>query len=320
VFRARSQIQDILAGRDPRLLLIAGPCSIHNLDEGHEYARRLHAIREAVQATLFLVMRVYFEKPRTVVGWKGFINDPFMDDSFRMDEGLRRARRFLLELARMGVPAGTEAVDPITPQYIGDLIAWTAIGARTTESQTHREMASGLSTPVGFKNATDGNIEAAVNAVRSTLSPHHFLGITKNAQCAVFRTRGNRYAHLVLRGGPEPNFDAESIRRCGAALAAAGLPANIVIDCSHGNSAKDPARQPDVLRQGIAQILDGNTSICGFMLESYLQGGQQPIPADPSQLKPGVSVTDACMDWDTTETLLREADRALRETLPRRRR
>jgi 3-deoxy-7-phosphoheptulonate synthase len=258
-------------------------------------------------------MRVYFEKPRTTVGWKGLINDPDMDDSFHIEKGIRQARELLLYLADNGVPAATEALDPIMPQYLSELVTWTAIGARTTESQTHREMASGLSTPVGFKNGTDGSLAVAVNALQSARHPHHFLGITQQGQSAVFRTRGNRYGHIVLRGGGgRTNYDSVSIALCERELEKAGLPANIVVDCSHGNSTKDPGLQPLVAENLGNQILEGNRSIVGMMLESNLHWGSQPIPADRSQLQYGVSVTDACIDWETTEGLLKSLDGRLR--------
>ena len=305
VLNARTVIRDILDRRDPRLFVVVGPCSIHDLDAAREYAWRLRALAERVSPTLYLVMRVYFEKPRTTVGWKGLVNDPDMDDSFHIEKGIRMARRLLIELAEMGLPAATEALDPIMPQYLGELIAWTAIGARTTESQTHREMASGLSTPIGFKNGTDGTLGVAVNALQSVRSPHHFLGITQQGQSAVFRTRGNAYAHIVLRGGGgRPNYDSVSIALCEQALAKAGLPVNIVVDCSHGNSNKDHELQPLVAENCVNQVLEGNRSIVGLMLESHLGAGNQPIPADLGQLRYGVSVTDACIDWETTERLL----------------
>jgi len=258
-------------------------------------------------------MRVYFEKPRTTVGWKGLINDPDMDDSFRIEKGIHIARALLLELAATGVPAATEALDPIMPQYLSELITWTAIGARTTESQTHREMASGLSTPVGFKNGTDGSLEVAINALQSARHPHHFLGITQQGNSAVFRTRGNDYGHIVLRGGGgRTNYDSVSIALCERELEHAGLPVNIVVDCSHGNSAKDPALQPLVAENIGNQVLEGNRSIVGLMLESNLNWGTQPIPPDRAALKYGVSITDACIDWATTEGLLVALDTRLR--------
>ncbi len=318
VFQARETIKRILDRQDPRLFAVVGPCSIHDVVAARDYARRLKVLADEVQDTLFLVMRVYFEKPRTTVGWKGLINDPRMDDTFRIDEGLQVARDLLLELAELGLPAGTEALDPIIPQYIHDLIAWTAIGARTTESQTHREIASGLSTPVGFKNGTNGSLEVAINALQSVASPHSFLGINQFGQSAVIRTLGNRYGHMVLRGGDRPNYDSVSIALCEKALRDKKLPVNIVVDCSHANSFKDPAMQPLVIRDCVHQIMEGNRSIVGVMIESNLGAGNQSIPADRSQLKYGVSVTDACVDWATTETMLREAHAKLKGVLPAR--
>ncbi len=319
VMRGRETLRRILDRKDHRLFVIVGPCSIHDIQAAQEYAGRLRRLSEEVGDTLFLVMRVYFEKPRTTIGWKGLINDPFMDDSFHIEKGLFLARELLLYIAELGLPAATEALDPITPQYLGDLIAWTAIGARTTESQTHREMASGLSTPVGFKNGTDGNLEVAINALKSAALPHHFLGINQKGQCAVFRTRGNRYGHIVLRGAQgRPNYDSVSIAMAEKALAAQSLPINIAVDCSHGNSNKDPALQPLVAENVIAQILEGNRSIVALMLESHLHAGNQPIPADRTQLKYGVSVTDPCIDWATTEKLLKSARARLRDVLPKR--
>ena len=305
VFGARETIRAILDRRDPRLFVVVGPCSIHDLDAAREYASRLAALAKRIAGTTFLVMRVYFEKPRTTVGWKGLINDPDMDDSFHVERGIRLARQLLLDVAGFGLPAGTEALDPIMPQYLHELISWTAIGARTTESQTHREMASGLSTPVGFKNGTDGTLGVAVNALQSVRSPHHFLGITQEGQSAVYRTRGNPYGHVVLRGGGgRHNYDSVSIALCEAELRKAGLPVNVVVDCSHGNSNKDPSLQPLGAETCVNQILEGNQSIVGLMLESNLQAGSQSIPADRTQLRYGVSVTDGCIDWETTEKTL----------------
>jgi len=268
---------------------------------------------------MVLVMRVYFEKPRTSTGWKGFINDPHMDDSFRIDEGMEKARRFLLDVNEIGVPTGTEALDPIAPQYYGDLIAWTAIGARTSESQTHREMASGLSTSVGFKNATDGDMEVAINAILSASHPHSFLGINGKGQSAILRTRGNRYGHVVLRGGGgRPNYDTVSISLAEQALAKAKLPLNVVVDCSHANSWKKPELQPLVMKDVIHQIREGNRSVVGMMIESFIEAGSQPIPPDLSQLRYGCSVTDACVGWDTTQDMIRSAHQILREALYRR--
>ena len=305
VYRSRARLQAILDRKDPRLFVVVGPCSIHDPAAARDYASRLRGLAEQVEQTMMLVMRVYFEKPRTTIGWKGLINDPDMDDSFHIERGIRLARELLLFLAESGLPAATEALDPIMPQYLSELISWTAIGARTTESQTHREMASGLSTPVGFKNGTDGSLTVAINALQSARHPHHFLGITQQGQSAVFRTRGNRYGHIVLRGGAgRSNYDSVNIALCERELDAAGLPQNIVVDCSHGNSSKDPAVQPLVAENLGNQIVEGNRSIVGLMLESNLHWGSQPIPADRSELKYGVSVTDACIDWETTEGLL----------------
>lgn len=318
VLAGRHAVQNILDRKDPRLLIVVGPCSIHDLEAAHDYARRLKQLSDEISDTLFVVMRVYFEKPRTTTGWKGLINDPEMDDSFRIEEGLQKARRLLLDLGEMGLPVGTEALDPIVPQYLSDLITWSAIGARTTESQTHREMASGLSSPVGFKNGTDGSLKVAINALLSVSRPHSFLGIDKNGRSAVIRTRGNRYAHMVLRGGSTPNYDAQSIRLCEKELAANQLQENIMVDCSHANANRNYALQPVVLRDCVQQILNGNQSIIGFMIESNLEAGNQPIPADRTQLKYGVSVTDPCIDWPTTETILREAKIKLEDIITKR--
>jgi 3-deoxy-7-phosphoheptulonate synthase len=267
-----------------------------------DYARRLKALADETADTLYVVMRVYFEKPRTTTGWKGLINDPHMNDSFDIEHGLQLARKVLLDVNELGLPAGTEALDPISPQYLGDLVSWNAIGARTTESQTHREMASGLSTPVGFKNGTDGGLQVAVNALLSVSRPHSFLGINPEGAVAIIRTSGNPYGHIVLRGGSKgPNYDAATIAKVEQELTKAKLPANIIVDASHANSNKDAALQPNVLQDIATQIVDGNQSIVGVMLESNLGFGNQSIPADLSQLKYGVSVTDACLDWDRTE-------------------
>ncbi|MDR2207416.1 MAG: 3-deoxy-7-phosphoheptulonate synthase [Azoarcus sp.] len=318
VIAGRQAFSDILDRRDPRLFVIVGPCSIHDPVAGLDYAQRLRALADEVSGTLMLAMRVYFEKPRTSTGWKGFINDPCMDDSFRIDLGMEKARHFLREVSRIGLPIATEALDPIAPQYYGDLISWTAIGARTSESQTHREMASGLSTPVGFKNTTDGDVTAAINAILSAANPHSFLGLNFQGQSAIVRTRGNRYGHIVLRGGERPNYDSVSVSCTEQALAKAGLPHNIVIDCSHGNSWKRPEMQPLVMKDVINQIRDGNRSIVGLMIESNLVAGNQSIPADLSQLKYGCSVTDACVGWETTVEMIRSADSILRDTLGKR--
>jgi 3-deoxy-7-phosphoheptulonate synthase len=305
VLSARATLRDILDRRDPRLFVVVGPCSVHDLDAAREYAGRLRELARNVESTMFLLMRVYFEKPRTTVGWKGLINDPFMDDSFHIEKGITLARALLLEIADMGLPAATEALDPIMPQYLGELISWTAIGARTTESQTHREMASGLSTPVGFKNGTDGTLTVAINALDSVRQPHHFLGITQQGQSAVFHTRGNAYGHIVLRGGGgRTNYDSVSVRLCEEELERVGLPVNIMVDCSHGNSNKNPDLQPLVAENCVNQILEGNRSLVGFMLESHLHAGNQTITDDQRQLRYGVSVTDACIGWDQTSNLL----------------
>jgi len=305
VFKSREIVRAILERRDPRLFVVVGPCSIHDVVAAREYAARLKALAVRIESTLMPIMRVYFEKPRTTVGWKGLINDPDLDDSFHIEKGILMARELLLHIAELGLPAGTEALDPIMPQYLSELITWTAIGARTTESQTHREMASGLSTPVGFKNGTDGSLATSINALQSVRHPHHFLGITQQGQSAVFRTRGNPHAHLVLRGGGgRVNYDAVSIAHAERELTAAELPANIVVDCSHGNSNKDPGLQPQVAENCVAQILDGNRSIVGLMLESHLNAGKQSIPKDLTKLEYGLSITDPCIDWQTTESLL----------------
>lgn len=304
----REDLRRILDRVDPRVFVVVGPCSIHDPVAALDYAQRLKQLADTVADSMVLVMRVYFEKPRTATGWKGYINDPHMNDSFRIDEGMRLGRDFLMKINEMGLPAATEALDPIAPQYLGDLISWTAIGARTTESQTHREMASGLSTPVGFKNGTDGDVTMAVNAIISASRPHSFLGLSPQGRSAVVRTRGNRYGHVVLRGGGErPNYDTVSVSMTEQALAKAGLPKNVVVDCSHANSYKKPELQPLVLADCVHQIRQGNQSLVGFMIESFLEAGNQPIPADLGQLKYGCSVTDGCVDWATTEAMILEA-------------
>jgi len=313
VFRSRGSVRRILDREDPRLFVVVGPCSINDPKAAREYATRLCGLAQRVEQTMLVLMRVYFEKPRTTIGWKGLINDPDMDDSFQIEKGIGLARELLLFLADIGLPAATEALDPIMPQYLSELVTWTAIGARTTESQTHREMASGLSTPVGFKNGTDGSLAVAINALQSAGHPHHFLGITQQGQSAVFRTRGNRYGHIVLRGGGgRPNYDSVSIAVCERELGQAGLPPRIVVDCSHGNSNKDPGLQSLVAENVANQILEGNRSIVGLMLESNLHWGSQPIPADRTALQYGVSVTDPCIDWESTEGLLQSLDARLR--------
>jgi 3-deoxy-7-phosphoheptulonate synthase len=312
VMQGRETLRNILDRKDKRLFVVVGPCSIHDPVAGLDYARRLKALQAEVVDTMVLVMRVYFEKPRTTTGWKGYINDPFMDDSFRVDVGMERARKFLLDVCELGLPTATEALDPISPQYLGDLIAWTAIGARTTESQTHREMSSGLSTPVGFKNGTDGDVEIAINAVLSSSSPHSFLGINGQGTVAIVRTSGNTYGHVVLRGGGgRPNYDSVSVAIAEGALKKAKLPANLVVDCSHANSYKKPDLQPLVMSDVIQQIRHGNDSLVGVMIESNIVSGNQPIPTDLSQLKYGCSVTDGCIGWEDTESMLRSAHKEL---------
>lgn len=319
VQRARETIFSILDRKDPRLFVVVGPCSIHDTEAALDYARRLKELAEKVEDTLYIVMRVYFEKPRTSIGWKGLINDPYLDDSFKIEDGLRKGRKLLLDIVEMGLPTSTEALDPISPQYMQDLIAWSAIGARTTESQTHREMSSGLSSAVGFKNGTDGGLTVAINAMQSVSSPHRFLGINSKGQVSVVTTKGNPYAHVVLRGGSNgPNYDTVHVAQCEKALEDGGISSNIMIDCSHANSSKDHDVQPLVLKDISHQILEGNKSIIGVMLESNINSGNQSIPKDLSQLKYGVSVTDACMDWDTTETAILEMAEKIKDVLPTR--
>jgi len=313
----RLAIKKILIRQDPRLFLIVGPCSIHDTTAAMEYARRLKALSDEVDDSLLLVMRVYFEKPRTTTGWKGLINDPHMDDSFCIAEGLKQGRELLVNIAELGLPTSTEALDPVTPQYLQDLISWSAIGARTTESQTHREMASGLSSAVGFKNGTDGGLEVAINALQSVSAPHRFLGINHQGQVSVIHTRGNAHAHIVLRGGGgRTNYDSVSVNLCEQQLLKARIPANIMIDCSHANSNKDPRQQTLVTSNVADQIVNGNQSIVGLMVESNLEWGKQSIPENLADLKYGVSVTDACIDWATTETMIRALRDKVRAVLP----
>ncbi len=316
---ARERVNAILRGEDHRLLAVVGPCSIHDPIAALDYGQRLAALAEDIADAVLIVMRVYFEKPRSTVGWKGLINDPYLNDTFKVGEGLTIARRLLIDLAELGLPLSTEALNAITPQYIQDLIAWSAIGARTSESQTHRELASGLSSAIGFKNGTDGSLDAAINAMHSVAAPHRFLGIDPSGQVAVIETRGNPHAHLVLRGGGSgPNYDAESISACEQKIAQAGLNPVIMVDCSHANSGKNPAAQPRVARSVVEQILNGNRSIVGLMLESHLHAGNQKIPARLEELRYGVSITDGCIDWKTTEALMLEIAEALRPALIRR--
>jgi 3-deoxy-7-phosphoheptulonate synthase len=304
VLQSREELEQILDFQDRRKFIVVGPCSIHDPKAALEYSEKLKGLAEKVKDKLLLIMRVYFEKPRTTVGWKGLINDPDMDDSFHVEKGLLTARELLLQIAELGLPAGTEALDPIIPQYISELIAWSAIGARTTESQTHREMSSGLSMPVGFKNGTDGNIQVALNALQSAKNPHSFLGINPDGQVSVFQTKGNAYGHVILRGGSQPNYDAESVKQVEEKLKAAQLPPRIVIDCSHGNTNKDYKLQSAVFENVIQQIVDGNTSIVGMMLESHLYAGSQPMNCQRDELRYGVSVTDKCIGWEETEAII----------------
>ncbi|MBL3001151.1 3-deoxy-7-phosphoheptulonate synthase AroF [Klebsiella pneumoniae] len=312
IAHARQTISDIIAGRDPRLLVVCGPCSIHDPEAAIEYARRFKALAAEVSDSLYLVMRVYFEKPRTTVGWKGLINDPHMDGSFDVEGGLKIARRLLVELVNMGLPLATEALDPNSPQYLGDLFSWSAIGARTTESQTHREMASGLSMPVGFKNGTDGSLATAINAMRAAAMPHRFVGINQAGQVCLLQTQGNPNGHVILRGGKAPNYGPEDVAKCEKEMAQAGLKPSLMVDCSHGNSNKDFRRQPAVAESVVAQIKDGNSSIIGLMIESNIHEGNQSSEQPREAMKYGVSVTDACISWETTEALLRELDKDLR--------
>jgi 3-deoxy-7-phosphoheptulonate synthase len=308
VIQGRSTIQRILGGEDSRLLAVVGPCSIHDPEVGYDYARRLAELSKRVGEQLFVVMRVYFEKPRTRLGWRGLILDPALDGSYDIPRGLRTAREVLLRINEMGVPAGSEMLDPLVPQYIADLLAWASIGARTTESQTHREMAGGLSMPVGFKNGTDGSVEPAVNAMASSRSPRSFIGIDNQGRTSILETSGHRDTHLILRGGKDgPNYHDEAVEDALKALEEAGLDARIVVDCSHGNSRKDFNRQEKVLTSVIRQRLEGRREIVGFMMESNIAEGRQSIPSDPQQLAYGVSVTDPCIGWETTERLLTTA-------------
>ncbi len=312
VTRARREIHQLIFTDDKRLLLVVGPCSIHDLAAGRDYASRLATLARAVADRVMIVMRVYFEKPRTTVGWKGLIMDPHLDGSHDLAAGLRLGRSFLRDVLDLGLPTATEFLDPITPQYMADLVCWGAIGARTTESQTHRQMASGLSMPLGFKNGTDGSLQAAINAIKAAAQPQTFLGINLAGAASAIVTRGNPDCHVVLRGGAAgPNFSPEHITRTEQLLAQAGLPKSILVDCSHDNSAKQPERQPEVMRALLAQIAAGNTSIMGAMLESNLAAGSQPFPQPREKLRYGVSITDGCIDWATTENLIREIHAAL---------
>ncbi|MCW8193318.1 3-deoxy-7-phosphoheptulonate synthase [Proteobacteria bacterium 005FR1] len=319
VLMGRQTIRDILDRKDHRLIVVIGPCSIHNVDEALEYARRLKKLADEVSDTLYVVMRVYFEKPRTTVGWKGLINDPYLNDSFKIEEGLQIGRKLLIDIAELGLPTATEALDPISPQYLQDLVSWSAIGARTTESQTHRELASGLSSAVGFKNGTDGGLTVAINALQSVSNPHRFLGINFDGRVSIIHTTGNRYGHIVLRGGSEkPNYDSVSVAMAEQELKSAGISTNIMVDCSHANSNKNHELQPLVMDNVVNQILEGNKSIIGLMVESNLNEGKQNITDNLADLQYGVSVTDACIGWDNTERTLRSARDKLKDILPKR--
>ena len=319
VSRGRQEIYDIMDGKDHRLFVVVGPCSIHDVKAAHEYAGKLKALADELSDTLCIVMRVYFEKPRTTIGWKGLINDPHLNDSFDIEQGLHIGRRLLLDIAELGLPTATEALDPISPQYLQDTISWSAIGARTTESQTHREMSSGLSMAIGFKNGTDGSLDVAINAMKSVSHPHSFLGIDQKGQVSIVRTKGNAYGHVVLRGGGgKPNYDSVNVALCEQALTKAKLRPCIMVDCSHANSSKDPGIQPLVIQDIAHQILEGNRSIQGLMVESHLNWGNQPLTENLDDLKYGVSITDACIDWPTTEKALRELRDKLKDVLPKR--
>ncbi|MGO1247171.1 MAG: 3-deoxy-7-phosphoheptulonate synthase [Oceanisphaera sp.] len=313
--QARDTISNIIQRNDHRLLVICGPCSIHDIDAAKEYATRLKKLHDEYSDSLYIVMRVYFEKPRTTVGWKGFINDPNIDGTFDIEQGLHKARELLCWLAELELPLATEALDPISPQYLAELFSWSAIGARTTESQTHREMASGLSMPVGFKNGTDGNLGTAINALQAASESHSFMGINQQGQVALLVTQGNPDGHVILRGGKQPNYDSVNVSLAEDAMTKAGLSASLVVDCSHGNSNKDYSLQPLVTKNVVHQIQEGNQSILGIMLESHLFEGNQSSEQNNSDMRYGVSITDACIDWDTTAELLQSCYQQLCEPL-----
>jgi 3-deoxy-7-phosphoheptulonate synthase len=314
VVAGRDAVRRILQKNDPRMLIVIGPCSIHDVESAMDYAKRLNALRAEVEDQLFILMRVYFEKPRTTIGWKGLVNDPKMDGSCDIETGLKIGRKLLLEITSLGLPTATEFLDPIIPQHIADLISWAAIGARTTESQTHREMASGLSMPVGFKNGTDGGLQIAIDAMQSARHPHSFLGIDQEGFTSIVRANGNPDGHVVLRGGrAQPNYDAKSICDAMAHLSKAGLPPALMVDCSHANSSKQHTKQEEVWFNVVKQRAEGNTALIGLMVESFLKEGNQPLPKDPAQLKYGVSVTDACISWEMTERMLRDGAVLLRK-------
>jgi len=320
VTQGRETIRNILDRKDHRIFVVIGPCSIHDVDAAKDYAQRLKKLADEVSDSIYIVMRVYFEKPRTTTGWKGLINDPYLNDSFKIQEGLHIGRKLLLDIAETGLPAATEALDPISPQYMQDLISWSAIGARTTESQTHREMASGLSGAVGFKNGTDGGLTVAINALKSVSKPHRFLGINTEGQVSIVHTRGNAYGHVVLRGGNgKPNYDSVSVTMCEQELKSAGVtPANIMVDCSHANSNKNHELQTLVIDNVANQIVEGNQSIIGLMVESHIGAGNQKIPENLKDLKYGVSITDACIDWETTEKAIKGMRDKIKDHLPKR--
>ncbi|KPA54701.1 phospho-2-dehydro-3-deoxyheptonate aldolase [Photobacterium leiognathi subsp. mandapamensis] len=311
VEQSRQTIADIIHKRDHRLLVVCGPCSIHDVEQAKAYGQKLKQLAEELSDQLYIVMRVYFEKPRTTVGWKGLINDPHIDGSFAVEEGLHIGRQLLVDLVEEGIPLATEALDPISPQYLGDLFSWAAIGARTTESQTHREMASGLSMPVGFKNGTDGSLATAINAMQAAASGHKFMGINPEGQVALLNTQGNPDGHVILRGGKQTNYDSVSVRECENEMVASGLSPSLMVDCSHANSRKDYRRQPLVAEDVIHQIREGNQSIIGLMIESHLNEGNQSADLPRDEMKYGVSITDACISWETTEQLLRQAHKEL---------
>lgn len=319
VTSSRQTIRDILDRKDPRQIVVIGPCSIHDPIAAIDYAKRLKMLADKVSDTLYIVMRVYFEKPRTTVGWKGLINDPYLDDSFKIQDGLHVGRKLMLDISEIGLPIATEALDPISPQYLQDLVTWSAIGARTTESQTHREMASGLSSAIGFKNGTDGSLSVAINALQSVSSSHRFLGINREGRVSIVHTGGNPYSHVVLRGGGgKPNYDAVSVAVCEKELEASGVSQNIMVDCSHANSNKNHELQTLVFDNVANQIVEGNKSIIGVMIESNIGSGNQKIDKDLSKLKYGVSVTDACIDWPTTEKVICDVAEKLKPVLPNR--
>lgn len=318
VSEGQENIKNILSGKDKRLLVVVGPCSIHDMASAKDYAQKLAKLSEELKDTLLLVMRVYFEKPRTTIGWEGFVNDPHLDDSQDLEEGLKQARQLLMYIAELGLPAAGEALDIVTPQYIQDLFSWTAIGARTTESQSHRKMASGLSAAVGFKNGTGGNIDIAVQALQSVAAGHNFVSIAPNGQVAIVKTKGNPNSHIILRGGTQPNYDKDSVKSCEEKMQKAGFTPNIMIDCSHANSGKMAVNQPKVLKEVEKQILEGNQSITGVMIESNINFGKQSIPKDLDTLKYGVSITDECLGWQETADMLRNFATNIKDQLSKR--